>query len=397
MSRELELLDRLYNSFIDFAEPKDFFNGLCDYMEYLESVPAFKSIFDELLNKFKIIEDNLQKLDLACVKQMKEVHKELSDYVSKNKIESVGINEALRDFNGHLDGTIVGSRSLGEALHDQLSDIIRFLYEKPEHKEFASKYISFWRDGVNIEHWLMPKGVKQYFDFLTEGRELYKTELWGKMNDIFRYYKIIKHGRERRKELVKSAVEDRDMKATYELTMSHDILYGEWKMVEEGKSNRKPIFYNVENIKPTMVRFQMYILLKLNEKEKELKAGIKHKNNQQIEKITIIELKSGKYLLAVNDDYKGVKKIRKSKYWAIFIEEVLKREVLNRTDNKKVSDEMAEYFNNNKKCLIYMNGKYDLIAIFNGSEDEREINWEVKTEIIDEDTYLSRLKKENKK
>ena len=136
-------------------------------------------------------------------------------------------------------------------------------------------------------------------------------------------------------------------------------------------------------------------------KERLNKAGIvKEENNkgkEDIKKITIIELKSGKYLLAVNDDYKGVKKIRKSKYYPIFIEEVSKRDVLNRTDNKKVSDEMAEYFNNNKKCIIYMNGKYPLKTIFTGNEAEREISWEVKTEIIDEDAYLRKMKKVNKK
>ncbi len=120
-------------------------------------------------------------------------------------------------------------------------------------------------------------------------------------------------------------------------------------------------------------------------------------DNKQIEKITLIELKNGKYLLAVNDDYKSVKKIRKSKYYPIFIEEVSKREILNRTDNHIISDEMAEYFNTNKKCIIYMNGKYPLKTIFTGNEDEREINWEVKTEIIDEATYLRQIKKVNKK
>ena len=116
-----------------------------------------------------------------------------------------------------------------------------------------------------------------------------------------------------------------------------------------------------------------------------------------VKKIAVIELKTGKYLLTVNDDYAGAKKIRKSKYYPIFIDEVSKRDTLNRTDNKKISDEMAEYFNHNKKCLVYMNGKYELTTVFVGNEDDREISWEVKTELIDEATYLKRLKKADKK
>src|SRR5581483_11248889 len=53
-----------------------------------------------------------------------------------------------------------------------------------------------------------------------------------------------------------------------------------------------------------------------------------------VKKIAVIELKTGKYLLTVNDDYAGAKKIRKSKYYPIFIDEVSKRDTLNRTDNK---------------------------------------------------------------
>jgi len=556
MNRELELLDRFYYSFINLDNPKDFFNGMADYAEFIDSVPEFEKISTELLNEREPFIKRRIETDRIAVEKMKEVHKELLTYITDNKIEKEGIKQALKEYDAWLNGEANGSQDLCDNLHDLLCDIIRYLYESgtPEDKEFVRHYIIFWSNQTAIKHWLYPKEIEDYFEALKDFDEKRETELWGQVGQVSRLYGIIKNGRDKRKELVKSSIENKSGKAIYELFFNHDILLGEWIHIEGGKSGGI-VFFDIQKIRPIITRLQNYILRKINEKaneranvfqdlkemenkwlglenisQKNFTAGqtemgetlnrqreqnledkrhretlkqnrilatkenkylhaidtiieradlgdenfsidyyyfnfedrmdaskilekflselagagcfekyaranyaegvrfgfIKanaaklrefreklnetyngtgkkrleissNKGEEEIKKIILIELRSGKHLIAVNDDYSKVKKIRKSKYYPIFIEEVSKREVLNRTDNVKVSDEMAEYFNTNKKCIIYMNGKYALKAIFTGNEDEREINWEVKTEIIDEDIYLKRLKKTTNK
>lgn len=546
MSRDIELLDKFYSSFITSDNPKDFFNGMADYAEFIDSIPEFEKISTELLNQRNPFVERRIQTDKTAVEKMKEVHVELVAYITKNNIDRAGIKQALREYDAWLNGEATGGQDLCDNLHDLLCDIIRYLYESgtPEYKEFACRYIIFWKDKTSIKHWLYPQEIADYFDAVKDLDEKRETELWGLVGQVSRLYQIIKKGRDRRKELVKSSIENKSGKAIYELVFNHDILLGEWIQIEEGKFG-DIVFFDIKKIRPIITRLQNYILKELNKKIDPLKdlkdmenewlgldkvpqksftdiqkemgeslnrqkeqnledkrhretlkqnrilatkeskylhaidtiieradlgdksfsidyyyfnfedrmdaskmlekffselagagcfekyvrtnyaggarfgfiqadpkklrefkeklnkmGGVKAesvKSEEDIKKIIIVELKSGRYLLAVNDDYNKVKKIRKSKYYPIFIEEVSKRDVLNRTDNKKVADEMAEYFNTNKKCIIYMNGKYALTTIFIGNEDEREINWEVKTEIIDEATYLKRVKKVNKK
>ncbi|MCX6718364.1 MAG: hypothetical protein NTY81_02040 [Candidatus Staskawiczbacteria bacterium] len=402
MSRETEILDRLYYSFIDLANTKDFFYGLCDYLDYVESVPEFDQIANNLLGELKIVEDKLKMLDTICVEQIKGFHKELVDYLTKNNVDNAGIKEALNDYDGYLSGKIMGSRALTEALHDELSEVIRFLYIIPEHKEFALKYIIFWENSPNIKHFLITDEIKLYFDLLQEGRKRYETELWGKMNDIIRYYKIIKNGRERRKVLVKEGVENHSPKAMQELMMSHDILYGEWLMVEEGKSDRQPIFYKIEKVKPTMIRFQNHIILKMDEMErqkKQVKPQAISEGKVKVEKITIIELKNGRHSVAVNDGYNETREIKdNSESWQIFIKEIADKNIRpeNRTGVKDISVSMRDYFNYNENCPIYMGGRYALTEVIVG-RDIRLINPEIKTKIITQKQLLSLQKRKAKK
>lgn len=155
---------------------------------------------------------------------------------------------------------------------------------------------------------------------------------------------------------------------------------------------------HIKNCNPDIRGISFEVDFKKFGKRKIINA-IKNKNveaTNRVEKITIIAMNNGKYSVAVNGNYMKIKSIRESKWWTIFIEEIEKRDVLNRTDNKKVPDEMVDYFNSNtKKCLIYMNGEYKPTQIFVNGEDDREINYDVKTELIDEKEYSKRKRKQD--
>jgi hypothetical protein len=123
--------------------------------------------------------------------------------------------------------------------------------------------------------------------------------------------------------------------------------------------------------------------------------------NKKIQKITIIKTDTGKFLIAVNDDYSETREVKgSSEMWKIFIKEVEDRNIKpeTRTDVKEISKAMADYFNYNaKKCPIYMGGKYALTEIFTGRGIDTTINPEIKTEIINENKLSSRKKRKGKK
>lgn len=300
MNKETELLERFYISFINLDDPKDFFYGLRDYIDFVKESPDFNRILAKLLYKKETFEDSLKKLDLIAIRKLSGIYKELSDYISQNKItENNTINEALGSYNSWLNNKTTGLTN-PEGLYEDLYDIIQCLYEITDHKEFASRYIIFNTNKSYVKYYLYPKEYKEYYESLKDFKEKYKSELWGQMNEVIRYYQIIKKGKEKRKELVKSATEDNDLNATYELILSHNSLLGEWINIEEGKYHRLQ-FFDIKKFRPTMVRFHNYLLKELSRPPKDYFANFSLENlikAQKVLKIVLdeLELQSGNRL-----------------------------------------------------------------------------------------------------
>ncbi len=122
----------------------------------------------------------------------------------------------------------------------------------------------------------------------------------------------------------------------------------------------------------------------------------KNETDKKVGKIIIIKMSDGKISVAINDDYNNIKEVKDySKTWQIFVKEIEDKDVRpeNRTNVKEISKSMADYFNYNENCPIYMGGKYALSEIIIG-RDIRMINPEIKTKIISEKQF-SVLKKRN--
>jgi hypothetical protein len=56
---ETQTLERYYISFIKQETPSNFFTSLTDYLEYMDSVPAFVRITKRLLEKGKPLEKKM--------------------------------------------------------------------------------------------------------------------------------------------------------------------------------------------------------------------------------------------------------------------------------------------------------------------------------------------------
>lgn len=121
------------------------------------------------------------------------------------------------------------------------------------------------------------------------------------------------------------------------------------------------------------------------------------RKKEPVRKIIIINMNDGKQLVAVNDNNE-TKVIRGyAECWKILIKEIRDRNIdqEQRTGVKDISDAVVDYFNTNKRCPIYMNGKYALTDVIIG-RDIKIINPTIQTKIITEREYMT-LKKRKKK
>ena len=142
---KLDILERYYNAFINLDNPRDFFIGMAEYLEFLDSVPEFDRITADIVAQRKSLEDKLETLKKVALEKLTEVHDELFAYVSEHKIESEEIKRLFeQEYDGWISGKIAGSNSLPDALHDALGDVIILLYRMPEHKDFVSKYMEYY-------------------------------------------------------------------------------------------------------------------------------------------------------------------------------------------------------------------------------------------------------------
>lgn len=101
---KLDILERYYNAFINLENPKDFFIGLGDYLEFADSVTEFDRITGEILAQRKSFEEKLEVFKAKALEKISAIKKELFEYVSREKIQSETIGRAFKDYEDWLSG-----------------------------------------------------------------------------------------------------------------------------------------------------------------------------------------------------------------------------------------------------------------------------------------------------
>ena len=255
-----DLLDALkgyYDAFINIEDTKGFFYGLADYVEFVGRVPLFEGFSKELFAKRRPYEERIEVLQGPAAERLEAIKKELADYVAEHKIEDPVIQQSLKAYDGWRTKKIIGSNGPLDGMHDVLRDAVEFLYKLPEHKEFAKRYIQFWEGNPElIKHYLPVKEFDVYREAEEEYKKGMKNELWGQMGSISWQYQVIRHGEERRKKLTEEYERTRSSETSWEL-MNHNILNGEWQhIVEDRRTGHRIYFFNVSEVRQTIVRFQ---------------------------------------------------------------------------------------------------------------------------------------------
>lgn len=269
---KIQLLERWFRAFIDLDTPREFFQGMADYLEFADSIPEFDKITAEIVAQRKPFEIKAAELERLALSRIKLVLTEIKKYVEDNRIENQVIQGALNDCDGWLNGRIAGDNSLPIALHIELEDAVKALYEIPEHKDFATKYIEFTRSKA-VSRYVFVKELIEFNEFEQEIERKTKSEMWGQLLQIARLYDAVKKGRERHKDLVKEYEKTKSSRASFDI-LNYSVFVGEWALIEEERStsriSREPTFFNVKKVRPWLIRLHNFIVTKatlLNKKD----------------------------------------------------------------------------------------------------------------------------------
>ncbi len=260
MSRDIDILERHYSSFIYSDDTKEFFEGLRYYMDLIQEDERYNKILNDLLEQGKPLYAELKKLEIAAEKKLGEIHKELLEYITKNNLTDE-VKGCLTEYEGY-----VRSKSL-TGQYEELFDIVSYFYKKPEHTEFMTRYVVFSPHKVYISYYLYPAEYKSYWECLQELKAKYQGDLWGQMSEVIRHIEVVRKGREKKKQLLKSALDDNNFEAKREYALSHVFLLGEWQQIETGKQDHIS-FFKINDYRPAVKNFENYMIRKLTELEK---------------------------------------------------------------------------------------------------------------------------------
>ncbi len=255
----LQVLERYYNNFINSDDPKMFFIGMTDYLDYGDNVPEFDLITTQISNMPKALMSQYEEQEKKARKKIEQAHKEVSAYVAKNKVESPALQEALHEYGDFLEKRAFSSSPLATSLHIALGDAIEALHAMPDHKEFASKYVEYHHRDKTLVNRYLP--LQEFNDFVDTKDELdrgAKDALWGAQMRMYELCDVVRKGRETHKKIVER-YKKREQGASFDL-LNYGVLIGEWVKTEEGRIDRKPTFFSVEKIRPKAQRFHTYVV-----------------------------------------------------------------------------------------------------------------------------------------
>lgn len=261
-------LNRLFDTFINKDAPREFFLGLADYIDYMDAVPEFDRLTNEIAKQGQPLFEKENELKDVAVKQLDEAKKDIEAYVEKNGLTNEKTKRAFMEYESFREEKSLSmTGGLPNALAHQLIDVIEMLHGMPEHREFTAKYVThFDKDELFIQTYLQSKELLEYNEERKEIEQARDDSLWGALNHVGRLYHTIKRGRE----LVHNAItahrqsidveqNTADAKAFLEI-LNTSFLLDEWKKIEDGTIMDTPYFFRVRDVRFWITRIHNYVL-----------------------------------------------------------------------------------------------------------------------------------------
>jgi hypothetical protein len=452
MSGTTENLERYFNSFINLSDDYGFFLGIAEYAKYAVETPEIDKIIKTIVEVRTKYEQDISNCEGEGIKALDEAKKSLLKRVKEGKVMS-NYNEPdyetlapVKKFEDIMSGDYSSSdgkfMDLAHCLPEITDAIIHFGY-----KHITDKFVETDKNGrKTIKANNIWEKISLYHNLKRKFEEKEKTELWGAWDRLELVYLYIFQYAEEKENLITGVarISAERMADLYELSFKLDEVIAGGVMPFNS--------YEKQKYKSDATRIHNYLIKELSKKSEALrglealnemqsirlgmidapkpelseteKASLRTKSQQQviekmaknaeptnkkitakksnkkdpIRKIVIIKMNDGKQLVAVNDS-KETKAIRGyAESWKILEKEIKDRNLdqYQRTGVKDISDAVVDYFNTNKRCPIYMGGKYALTDVIVG-RDIKGISPAITTNIMTEKEYMTYKKRKGKK
>lgn len=268
----LQMLERYYKTFIEEENPKAFFLGMADYLDYANTLPEFERIKKGIAASQKPSTQEVRELERSALVEIHTAKIEIEKYVKKHGIEDPVVKRALNDYDEYFTGTTLSSGSMPSLLHEELCDVVMALDKLPEHQAFARCFVEMSKpNGARVSRYLPIKAADDFFTAVAKLQRGQQVELWGHLQSIQSRYEVIRHGHDTRLALVERSRRG-ESQATWELLNYTGIMH-EWKQIEDEEIQRGAIYFVVSSVRPLVTRLHNYVLGHWNEPEvkKEMK------------------------------------------------------------------------------------------------------------------------------
>jgi len=88
MNADQQQLEKIYNNFINYEQPFDFFKGLAGYLEYIYSVPKLKSSFDKRMEERNIHYRKIEKLEEKIGQEFNDSQQKIIGLIKRKNIDT---------------------------------------------------------------------------------------------------------------------------------------------------------------------------------------------------------------------------------------------------------------------------------------------------------------------
>jgi len=292
MDKKIELLKMWFDAFIDNENPKEFFIGMADYLNQFDTVPEFDRITNEIHAQYKPLDEKLKSLEGIALKRLKEIYKEVLNYISENKIEDEAVNKNIKECEDWIAGRTAGDGGVVSGLHIELEDTISALYKLPEHKEFALRYIELYKGNPNlVNRYVKSQEVEDFEEYRRELKRKSEIEFWGILSRIGDMLQTIKRGREIYQSMVDEYKKTNSSQISINM-LNYSIPVAEWVSIEEGRQRKDLYVFDVKRVRPWLRRIHNHIVTEASKIESETQTDKTVGEEPQIPE---------KFIVSVND------------------------------------------------------------------------------------------------
>ena len=160
MNKPLENVERLYNTFINKQNEKDFFIGFADYFSYLENNAELLACFISEIEKGNELNAVLKNAETLAINEFKETLEKAKKDTKKNGLDKRPyIIELYKDIDDHFTKKVASSAPLLNNVYNDLVDIVSVLV-KEKKLDDVRKYAKLYEQWELLSQ-IMTKNCKR--------------------------------------------------------------------------------------------------------------------------------------------------------------------------------------------------------------------------------------------